>query len=362
MRCSMCLLEDTVPSYGIDHGGVCKACRTNKKITYKDGGEARLIKILDEQKERSKNSKYDCVVGISGGRDSSYTILKMVRDYNMRVLAVNYDNPFTDPQAITNMEHIVDTLGVDLVKFKLPRHIHERTFKNNLLAWARNPQPSMIPMICIACKTMMHQTIKIARKNHVTCQVLGGNFFEETSFKKELLNVKDDEFRESSIIEILPGVIEETLKNPRYFHLVCLPVMAEGYFFTSPYSIGSRVYGRNINRIDLFHYIPWDEKEIISRISRELGWESPKKLSSTWRFDCRVSHLKDFMYMKTIGMTEKDDFYSRMIREGILDREEGLKRLEVENKIYYDEIDSVLRLAGIEGLSELYRINPKLQC
>jgi hypothetical protein len=80
-----------------------------------------------------------------------------------------------------------------------------------------------------------------------------------------------------------------------------------------------------------FHYIEWNEEEILSRLRSELKWESPKQFASTWRFDCKVGHVKDLLYIKTLGLTERDDSYSKMVREGILTRDEALARLKKEN-------------------------------
>ena len=109
---------------------------------------------------------------------------------------------------------------------------------------------------------------------------------------------------ENTFTKAIRGIIWETLKNPGYFHPSFIPTMVKGYLFGDPYCLGSRLAGREVSRIDLFDYIEWNEDEIISRIKNELQWESPQNLASTWRFDCHVGHLKELLYLKTIGMTE----------------------------------------------------------
>ena len=100
MRCSECTLSENTPHIVFDEDGVCNYCHTYRKFSYK--GESELLKTLDAF--RRPDSKYDCLVGISGGRDSSYLLLKLVKDYGMKVLAVNYENPFTVPRAKANIE------------------------------------------------------------------------------------------------------------------------------------------------------------------------------------------------------------------------------------------------------------------
>jgi len=151
-------------------------------------------------------------------------------------------------------------------------------------------------------------------------------------------------------------VLRESFKNPSYYHPMCIPTLIKGYLYTDPYSLGPRFFASNIKFIDLFHYIPWEEKEVISRIQSELNWDYPRYLKSNWRFDCRIGHLKDYLYMKTISMTEKDDLYAKMVREGIISREDALARLKEENEIYFDEIKELLNQVGIKDISNINKL------
>lgn len=351
-RCSRCILPETTPNITFDKEGVCNFCRSHVKVRYE--GESKLKELLFSY--RKDTNRYDCVVGISGGRDSSYTLLKLVKDYDLKVLAVNYENPFTDPQAKTNIENAVEALDVDVVGFKLKNNIHERTFKHNFTSWLRNPSPAAIPMMCIACKLILPNVIKYAKKYGVKCVVTGGNPYEYISFKRELLNVSTDGnymniLTKSFGVKGFGGIANEVLKNPSYCHPMCVPTMITGFLYGNPYSLGPRFLSPNIDFIDIFHYIPWNEEEVLSRIKKELNWESPKRFSSSWRFDCTVSHLKDLMYIKTLNMTEKDDFYAKMVRESLITREEALIRLKEENKLHLNEIQKLFDSTGVNVIS-----------
>lgn len=348
-RCSKCVLPESTPNIVFDKEGICNYCHTYHKFRYK--GESELLKLLDSQ--RRTDSKYDCIATISGGRDGCYTLLKLVKDYRMKVLAVNYENPFTDPQAKDNIENAIKALNVDIIRFKLKNNIHERTFRNNLILWFRRPSPALVPMMCIACKTMWWHILQIAKEYKIRCIVSGSSPLEYASFKKELLHVSRDEDPKLTFIKSIYGVLKETFKNPAYFNPSCIPTMVKGYLFGDPYAIGLRLVGHNITRIDLFHYIEWDEQDVLSRIRSELNWDNPRKIERTWRFDCRVAHLKDFMYMKTLKMTARDDFYAKSVREGLITREGALLRLQKENKLYLDEIQLLLKKVGIEDISFL---------
>jgi hypothetical protein len=343
-RCSVCTLSEAVPDIEFDENGECNYCKTHQKIEYK--GEEGFKAILD--KHRNKNAKYECIAAISGGRDSSYILLKLVKDYNMKVLAVNYENPFTDPQATENIKNAVKALNVDLVTVKPKRNMHMRTYINNLRAWVKKPSLGVLPLICISCKVMWYEIIKTAKKNKIPLIVGGLNRFEDTSYKKALLGIPTDKNWEQTYARSFWGVLKELIKNPAYLKPSFIPTMFKALFFGDPYAIGSRFLEKKITLLDMFYYLEWKEEEILSRIRKELNWDSPKYLKSTWRFDCRLTLLKDLIYLKSIGITEKDDFYSKMVREGELSKEEALKRIESENELHPDKIKNMLAAAGID--------------
>lgn len=345
-RCARCVLPRTTPNITFDEDGECNYCQSYRPAPLI--GEEELHRQISSN--RRSGSRYDCLIGVSGGRDSTYALLKMAGDYGYSVLAVNYANPFADPQAAENVRNAVESLGgADLVSFTLPHMVHERTFAHNLRAWLRRPSPAMIPMLCIACKTINARLIHYAKKHDIATIVTGGNPYEDTAFKKELLNLSRDEDYYHYYRRSAGGVLREIARNPAYLAPVCLPTMARGYLFGDNHAMGPKIFARRIHFIDLFLYIPWVEKTVLSRIDSEMGWRKPAAAASSWRSDCRISHLKDALYLLMIGMTEKDDFYAKMVRHGDMSRDEALKRLEAENRPNIDEIRELLRFAGVEA-------------
>ena len=349
-RCTKCVLPESTPGIAFDPDGICNYCSSYQMLVYQ--GEDELVALLDSH--RRTDNRYDCMVTLSGGRDSTYTLLKLVKDYGMRVLAVNYENPFTDAQARANIEKAVKALNVDLVQFHLPNKLHERTLRGISGAWFQKPSPGLVPMVCIACKTIWWNILCVAKEYDIQCIVSGGNRYEDVSFKKVLLGVSANEHAEATITKALTGLVKENVKHLSYLKPVYIPTMIKGYLFADPYTIGSRLWGRNVSKIDLFFYIRWNEQQILSRIRSELDWDYPRSLNSSWRFDCRVGHLKDFMYKTALGLTEKDDFYAKTVREGVFTREEALQRVEAENAIHLDEVEALLRDSGVGDTSFLH--------
>jgi tRNA(Ile)-lysidine synthase TilS/MesJ len=350
-RCNRCIEPETAPNIKFDAIGICNYCYTHKKYSYH--GEEELRKILDSV--RRPDSRYDCIVMISGGRDSCYVLLKMVRDYHMKVLAVNHENPFTHPQALKNMINATKLLNVDLVTINDKNQHFIKTFRNNVKAWFKKPSASMIPMVCIACKTMWLSAIRIAREHDIHCIIAGGNKYEEIAYKRELLNVSRDEDFSNKFNKATYGILRGIINNPRYLHPVCILPMIKGYLFANEHSLGSKMLGYKMDRIELFDYIPWNEENVISRITGELDWDYPREYGGTWRFDCKIEHIRDYMVAKTLKASGREDFYSKMIREGVMSREEALVRIKNEDKLHMNDIEDVLQMAGITDQSFIAR-------
>ncbi len=342
LRCTKCILKNSVKGIYFDENGVCNVCKHHVPITYE--GEEKLLEKLENVKS-SKKGEFDCIVTLSGGRDSSFVLLKAVKDYNLKVLGVHYENPFETSLAKENVEKITKKLNVPLINIKEPSNLHLKMFKKNFKVWIRKPSVNVLPIFCIGCKYMWYYIMKIAKKYKVGCVLSGGNRFENTVFKKLLLDIPMNEKWETTYIKSLWGGIKEIIKNPLY--ILNGPIKyIFAYLFGDSYSIGNRLIYPDIEKIDLFYYLKYDEKIVISRLEEELGWRYPKELSS-WRFDCKISYLKTYIYNKVIGMTERDDLFSVMIREGVLSREEALERIEKENQVPDEIIDELLSISNV---------------
>jgi len=116
--CSRCIYDERVPSIAFDADGVCNYCRQVEKLTSQYGtgtpkGEARLAQIIEGFRERGRGKRYDCIIGVSGGTDSSYLVHWAV-EQGLRPLAVHYDNTWNTATATQNIRKVLEGTGVDL--------------------------------------------------------------------------------------------------------------------------------------------------------------------------------------------------------------------------------------------------------
>lgn len=116
--CSRCIYDDSVAAISFDQDGVCNYCKMIDGLTqeYKTGtaeGEATINEIIIRIKKDGKGKKYDCVIGVSGGTDSSYMVYWAIQK-GLRPLAVHYDNTWNTSIATENIRKVLGKLKVDL--------------------------------------------------------------------------------------------------------------------------------------------------------------------------------------------------------------------------------------------------------
>lgn len=131
--CSRCIYDERVPSISFDENGVCNYCTMvdDLKKQYATGtpaGEARLAEIVEQIKRDGKGKKYDCVVGVSGGTDSSYMLFKAL-EWGLRPLAVHYDNTWNSAIATENIRKVLKKLDVDLFTYVVDNKEMDDIFK-----------------------------------------------------------------------------------------------------------------------------------------------------------------------------------------------------------------------------------------
>lgn len=117
--CSRCIYDERVPSIIFDDAGVCNYCHQIDSLTEQYGtgkrkGELIFQDILEDIKKKGKSKPYDCVVGVSGGTDSSFLIYKAATAWGLRPLAVHYDNTWNTASATINIAKVLNPLNIDL--------------------------------------------------------------------------------------------------------------------------------------------------------------------------------------------------------------------------------------------------------
>ncbi len=278
-RCARCLLPETIPGISFGHEGLCSYCRNYRSIEYR--GEEELVRLLEEA--RSGNREYDCIVPLSGGRDSSYVLYLAKKRYGLKVLAVNYDNEFRSKQALANMKAACSILDVDFVSLRSKRGIAGKIVEASIRNSSREGLKSLATSFCDACAYGYQAVVYIMAEKHKVPLILWG------SSEMEYTGHLTDEFfseRKSPWRKILNQTRVFRLKILKLLQRLEFPVpgnLSVALRLGSPWLMNDK-----ISEIRVFDYIPWKQDTIVRTIREELGWRKPEDSASTWRTDCEL--------------------------------------------------------------------------
>lgn len=119
--CTRCIMDTTDPEITFDESGYCNHCRgffenVNNIMYEGKKGDEKLKEIVSEVKATRRNKEYDCIIGLSGGIDSSYALVKTA-ELGLKPLAVHFDSGWNSELAVKNIENLVRKLDVDLYTF-----------------------------------------------------------------------------------------------------------------------------------------------------------------------------------------------------------------------------------------------------
>jgi hypothetical protein len=335
-ECAKCLLGEPVVPLGSD--GVCSLCAADDHNVFYLG-EDRLRKILDHHRSdaKARGASYDCLVPISGGKDSTDALLKLVRDYGMRPVAFHYNHAFIDPTAVRNVDVAVAKLGVPLVRNE-DSAAQMRYLKHNLRELKRVPRDRrlgrMFTLLCVGCSLGYGKAaLKVASDHGIRLIVQGGCpvepelrlFTPVPVGRKRRKAIVGMAFRE--LKDVLTLRILRTVRYRRNIYDQTLVLRTLWAAFARKLPKFSR---NKIQRISLFSFIEWNEDQVVDEITRELDWIKPSNRSTTTRFDCSIHILRDKMCLDYLGISDKENMYSQMIRKNMISREEARRRVEIE--------------------------------
>jgi len=338
LRCSKCILPSNYVGINFDEHSVCNFCRDWKEIKYK-GGEALRAAILSAKKRKTNPSnKYDCLLGVSGGRDSSYLLYYLTNVLDLRVLAFSADNGLIPDQTIKNIERMVDKLGVDLL---MTRHDYlKKCFRSHFSAWIHRPTVGMAGVLCTGCRIGIEKMkLDIAKEYNIPVVISGGTPLEGGGYKSNIIKVNPAGGRFSFVA----GYLSELMLNPHWIiNPDCMTIQGLEYYYN--YLKGGK---RDFIEISPFwQYLRWSEQEIIPTIERELGWSKNPKLESTWRGDCDVGVVKMYLYRSILGFDDKDDHLSSLIRDNQITRQDAMRRIEREGGLNEEFVEEIIKDNG----------------
>ena len=311
--CVKCLMPESYPGITFDRNGVCNGCLTyRKRIPL---GEERLIEKL-----RSKRGgEYDCVLGISGGKDSCYVAYLAKERFGLRALAVCYDFPFLVDLARQNIQKVCASLGMDVLYVRGEKDVEYRFQRNHLIplsgtrtTWGQ----------CIFCHYGIDGVLYNVAKEKKAPFILSG------ITENELWNPGSRTSFLLRRVRRLP--LTDLLRFVYYQSRAYLNLVGQRRQFPIPGNSCLDVYRRaklpddGPEIVHVFDYVQWEQGLIETTLRERTGWQKPPRATS-WRYDCILEPLLDYTYKREFGISTLGIYLSGMIRAGLMEREEALR-------------------------------------
>lgn len=169
-RCTRCVISGEFPRIEFDDEGVCSFCRDRAfYVAENDAIDQARAQITELFADRPKGRQYDALVCLSGGKDSTYTLMLAVRKYGLRTLAFTFDNGFLSAFALENIRGAVDVLAVDHIMMRPSAESMKSIVRASALHRIYAPRTlTRISAVCNSCITMVNtMAVSLDRKSVV---------------------------------------------------------------------------------------------------------------------------------------------------------------------------------------------------
>jgi N-acetyl sugar amidotransferase len=307
--CTNCVMDTTDSKITFDENGMCDHCQTfysdiKPKWHTDEKGWKELSKTVNHIKKMGKGKDFDCIMGMSGGVDSSYLLYLAVKKLGLRPLVFHVDGGWNSQEAVNNIEVMVDKLGLDLftevIDWEEMKDLQLSYFKSSL-SNIDTPQDH----------AFFATMYKFAVKHDVRYILTGGNYSTEC-----IRNPLEWMYYQSDSI-LLRDVHKKFGKRPLknypvtniLWHKVYLP------------------YVKKIKLIRPLDFMPYNKEEATKFLEEEFGYQRyPQK-----HFESRFTKFYESYWLPMkFGFDTRKVQFSSLILTGQMTREEALKELEKE--------------------------------
>lgn len=335
-RCTRCTIPETQETIIFDEEGVCNVCRQHEYKKEKIDWTARK-REFEELIERYRGKySHDCIVPFSGGKDSTFTLYHLVKEYGLKPLVVQFDHGFLRPKALENNTRTLKKLGVDFLSFRPNWKVVQKLMLESLQRKGD---------FCWHCHTgIFSYPMQLAVKFNIPLLIWGEPSAEYTSYYSYDEKEEVDERRFNRFVNLgitaddMMGMIDGI--DPRDLDPFRYPSLKD-----------LRRVG--VRSVCLGSYIPWDVREQSALIKRELGWQGnivegvPPEYAYE-KIECFMQGVRDYLKYLKRGFGRTAHLTSLDIRNGRMDRETALALNEQYDGKRPASLDLFMEEVGID--------------
>lgn len=302
--CERCILDEADdPDISFDSVGVCNHCRAydvqaRAHVPPPDEARKQLTELVSTIKRTGAGRRYDSLMGLSGGVDSSYLAWIAKRE-GLRPLAVHFDNGWNSELAVSNIEGIVSRLGVDLRTYV----INWAEFKDLQLAYLK---ASVVDIEAITDHAIIAAMWRIAAEEGIKYILSGTNVATEAVLPRAWVHPKTDHV------------------NIKAIHRQFGSLPLKTFPFIGWWQKNWYTYGRRIRSVAPLNLVPYLKDDAKRTISSELGWQDygGKHYESIW-----TRFYQGHILPKKFGIDKRKAHLSNLICSGQLTRAEALAEM-----------------------------------
>jgi N-acetyl sugar amidotransferase len=324
--CSKTIMDTTDPDIVFDEQGICNhyheyQIAAAKNLLPEPERSRRLDEMIDTIKKAGKNKPYDCLIGLSGGVDSTY-VAYLVKKFGLRPLAVHLDNGWDSELAVKNVENIISKCGFDL--FTLVVNWEE--FKDIQMAYLK---ASVVDIEVVSDHAIQATMYKLAKEKNIGYVISGTNIVTEFIMPKSWLYSKLDYTNLKDIHKQFGTKKIKTYPTVNFIRYVYY----NGFLKLVPISI-----------LDFVDYNKPEAKEIIKN---ELDWRNYGEKHYESLF---TKFYQAYILPTKFNIDKRKAHYSTLICSGQMTREEALK--EIQRPLYPEaelntDMEYVLKKFGL---------------
>lgn len=330
LMCNRCIMDESDSQIEFDSSGNCDHCRNfdlniHPNWNTDQQGFAELMKAAEIIKKEGEGKDFDCIIGLSGGLDSSYTAYVAKEIMGLRPLLFHVDAGWNTDQAVGNIEKLVDGLGLDLYT----EVINWEEMKDLQVAFLKSGIPDQdIPQDC----AFFSGLYQFARKNKIKYVLTGGNFSTECC-------------REPNEWGAYPGIdktfISDIHKKFGKRKLKSFPIIDVLVY---------KVFHHQVLGMKVFkplNLVPYIKKEAEQLLQDKYGWLPFQHKHHESRF---TRFYEDYWMPRKFGYEKRRAHFSSLIMTGQMTREQALERIakpELSDEFVKNEFKYVANKLGL---------------
>lgn len=333
--CTRCVMPNTKPGVFLDHRGLCNACRSQEKKKNVDWVERRreLEKITDDIKNNN-NSAYDCLVPVSGGKDSWYQAWMMKKVFGMKVLCCVMAPHLSTTEGIYNLNKMLDSVGLDNIKITLKPSTIKKLRKKAFLRQCEPAWPEHMTVFAGVTNVAKIYDVPLVVWGEDIAFEFGGIQNQDSTSDASNIN-KNDLIKSKTIDDFLDEDISKK----------------DTFFYRYPDLKNSN--GDKIKSIYLGHYDFWDSTKNL-KLAKSMGFMSrvDGPLSGNYldydNIDEKMCEMNIWLKYIKFGFWRPTDQVCYNIWNGSLTREEGVKIVnKLQDQFPKDYFDEFLHFLSI---------------